>query len=150
MQVQYFGIVGNAEAKTRRLLGIFCRVLHWERAAVIKSLTKAVIHCSLSIFRGQCLEMETNYLGDDLKQSMQMKYSGISRFPHYTSPNPISITAQILGQRHQEPLQTKGESLSIWLIWLTIREQELAGTSCYTLCLTESFIWCHHLYHKSL
>ncbi len=71
---------------------------------------------------------------------MQIKYLGIETFPHYTSPDPVSITSQILGQRHQEPLQTKGESLSIWLILFTIREQDVAGTSCYKLCLTESFI----------
>ncbi len=47
---------------------------------------------------GTLLEMETKHLGEDLKQSMQMKYSGIATFPHYTSPNPIRITTQILGQ----------------------------------------------------
>ncbi len=77
----FFCFVGNSEAKTRRLLGIFSRVLYWERTAVIKSLTKAVMHCSLYTFRGQCLGMETKHLGDVLKQSMQMKYSGIATCP---------------------------------------------------------------------
>ncbi len=35
--------------------------------AIIKSLTKAVIHCSLYTFRRQGLEMETKHLGDNLK-----------------------------------------------------------------------------------
>ncbi len=50
-------------------------------SAVIKSLTKAVLHCSLYTFRVQCLGMETKHLGDDLKQSMQMNYSGIAACP---------------------------------------------------------------------
>ncbi len=50
-------------------------------AAVIKSLTKSVLHCSLYTFRGQCLGKESKHLGDNLKQSMQIKYSGIETCP---------------------------------------------------------------------
>ncbi len=66
-----------------------------------------------------------------------------SNQPHLTTPNPISITTQRLGQGHQEPLQTKGESLC-YLAHLTYNKR--TGTGRNKHCLSEPFIWCRHLY----
>ncbi|KAI2647413.1 Stonustoxin subunit beta [Labeo rohita] len=54
--------------------------------------------------------METKHLGDDPKQSMQMKYSGLATCPIYTSPNPIIITAQRLGRGTKSHYKQKIQS----------------------------------------
>ncbi len=56
--------------------------------------------------------------------------------PHLTTPNPISITTQRLGQGHQEPLQTKGESLR----YLAHNKRTGTGRNLLLQTLTESFI----------
>ncbi len=113
-------------------------------AAVIKSLTKAVLYCSWYTFRGQCLGMDSKHLGDDLKHANEVfRYSNLS---HLTTPNPISITTQRLGQGHQEPLQTKGESLR-HLAHLTYNKRTETGRNLLLQTLFNRIV---HLMSSSL